>query len=378
MTVSTNETRVLVVHTEEAELPGVDCPGTHQRYRNPHTSIETRKLGELSPDFIRVQMVYAGVCGTDVHLVQSNPDSGYVLSSAPADIPTEGRVMGHEGVGRIMACGSHVKHVKPGDFVAFESIVTCHHCEACRRGAFNQCREALLLGMQVDGLFGTVVDVPASLAHDVSDLSERGTGLMAAACLEPAGVAWLACENARVSGGDVVLIFGGGPIGIYCAMLCKTILGASCVYLVDPIEKRRQLASEWCDQVSDIEMFFSQDTLSIDVVIEASGCLDNVQRAFRRIRENGRVVLLARSGAPLNLDAVDHMITHAISIMGSRGHLGGAFEKILSLYRSGRLPLEVVVTDVLDSLDTLAGLLKAADRIVNDQCKVLVKLSNSH
>lgn len=39
-------------------------------------------------------------------------------------------------------------------------------------------------------------------------------GLRASACLEPAGVAWPACERSSLSGGDRVMIFGGGPIAL--------------------------------------------------------------------------------------------------------------------------------------------------------------------
>jgi D-xylulose reductase len=56
-------------------------------------------------------MTYAGVCGTDVHLVASHPDTGYIRCSAPAKIPQEGRVIGHEGVGQVLEVGSQVKHV---------------------------------------------------------------------------------------------------------------------------------------------------------------------------------------------------------------------------------------------------------------------------
>jgi threonine 3-dehydrogenase len=86
------------------------------------------------------------------------------------------------------------------------------------------------------------------------------------------------------------------------------------------------------------------------------------------------VALLARSGAPLVLDAVDHMITNAISLVGSRGHLCGAFAKILSLFESGRLPLQAIVTRVLDGPEELKAALAAPGHLLTDNCKVLVRL----
>jgi (R,R)-butanediol dehydrogenase/meso-butanediol dehydrogenase/diacetyl reductase len=228
--------------------------------------------------------------------------------------------------------------------------------------------------MQADGLFGTVVDVPASLAHDVSDMARNDGDLRALACLEPAGVAMLACENAKIRPGDSVTIFGAGPIGLYCAMICKRIFGAARVVVIEPVPARRRLAEGWCDSTFEPEPYLDQEQDAVDVVIEASGELTNVTRVFRRIRPNGRVVLLARSGMPLVLDSVDHMITQAITVSGFRGHLGGPLARVLALYRSGALPLGAVVTGVIDSLDALLVLLQAPETLAREHCKVLVRM----
>lgn len=373
---STVESRVVVVHADKDPMKGVTDPGPHQLYKNPRLSVETRMLEDLHPDEIRVQMIYAGICGTDVHLVETNPQTGYVRCSAPARITAEGRVIGHEGIGRVLRVGSNVRHVRPDEIVTFESIIVCHYCDVCRRGQFNQCRRARLLGLEKDGIFGTVVDVPSMLTHDVTELSETDEGRRAAACVEPAGVAYVACQNTHVSGGDDVVIFGGGPIGVFAALLSKQVFGASRVVLVEPIPYRRDFARRWADEVCSVEDFFAKPPRSIDVVIEASGHLDNVNRIFTRLNPNGRIALLARSGTPVNLTAVDYMITNAISIIGSRGHLCGAFAKILSLYRSGRLPLHEVVTEVVDGAEALCGVLKTPRRIFDENCKVLAKFAD--
>ena len=367
------ESKFVVVRADRKPVEGIADPGPHQIYQNPRVSVEKRELGDLHPDEIRVEMIYAGLCGTDVHLVETNPDTGYIRCSAPAEIPPEGRIVGHEGVARVLEVGSHVYHVKPGACVTFESIIVCHHCDVCRRGQFNQCHHARLLGLEKDGLFGTVVDVPAMLSHDVSALAGSDRGLRAAACIEPAGVAYVACRNTCVGAGDMVVVFGAGPIGIFSAMLSKVVFGASSVHVVEPVEFRRKLARKWSDHVYDIEEFFDHGPRSVDVLIEASGYMDNVSRAFRRLNANGRIALLARSGEPLVLNAVDHMITNAVSLVGSRGHLGGAFAKILSLYENGRIHLDEIVTDIVSGSDGLCDLLRSPERIVEKNCKILAR-----
>lgn len=366
--------RVLVVKAERCPMPGLARRGPHQIYRRPRVEVEERELGPLHPDEVRVRMIYAGVCGTDAHLVQVDPATGYILSSAPASIPPEGRVIGHEGVGEVLEVGERVRHAHRGEVVTFESIVVCHYCDVCRRGQFNQCRRARLLGLQKDGLFGDIVDVPSLLTHNVSDLAASDAGLRAAACVEPAGVAYVACQNARISGGDVVAIFGAGPIGLFAAELSKSIFGAAEVHLIEPVAFRRTVAERRFRHVHTPEAFFENPPRGLDAVLEASGCMDNIDRVFRRINPNGRVVLLARSGAPLTLTAVDHLITNAVELAGSRGHLCGAFSRVLGLYRGDRFPLGACVTHVVDGLDALAECLRRPRALIEENVKVLVRL----
>lgn len=367
------QTRVVVVHADRAPMAGVANPGPHQTYRNPRVVVETRELQELHPDEIRVRMIYAGVCGTDVHVVETNPQTGYIRCSAPVKITEKGRILGHEGVGEVLKTGAHVRHVREGQYVTFESIIVCHYCDVCRRGQFNQCRRARLLGLEKDGLFGAVVDLPSMLTHAIGAMAESDVGLRAAACVEPAGVAYVACENTRVAGGDVVVVFGAGPIGALAAMLAKVVFGAARVYVVEPIPFRREFVRRWCDRAYDVQEFFADPPKAIDVLIEASGVMENVTRTFRQLNANGRVALLARSGQPLSLDAIDYMITNAISLIGSRGHLCGAFAKIINLYQNGRIPLDEIVTGVVEGPEELCSLLETPQRIFDENCKVLVK-----
>lgn len=369
-------TKALFVNAERAPRSGVEHPGPNQLFRHPSLSIQQRVLSTLAPGSIRVEVIYAGICGTDIHVVQTDPETGYTIGTAPLDIGPEGRVLGHEGVARVLSVGDGVKHIQPGSYVTFESIITCHTCHACRRGNFNQCERAILFGMEHDGLFGNIVDVPALLAHDVSDLADTDKGLQAAACVEPAGCGYVAASLTHVSPGDNVLIFGAGPIGLFTAMLCREAFGAAEIHIVEPVPYRRNFAARWADHVYDVDEFFGvQLSQSFDVLIEASGAVDNVNRAFRRLASNGRVALLARSGKPLNLQHIDYMITNSISVVGSRGHLGGAFMDILHLYRTGRLSLHEGVTDIVDGLEGLKSSLEMPESILNRNCKVLAKLS---
>ncbi len=363
------------MRAEREPRPGVEHPGPHELYRRPRLAVEPRALGAVPAGHLRVEMHLVGICGTDLHAVQCDPETGYILGSAPLEIGPEGRVLGHEGVGRVQAVGAGVAGIRRGDWVAFESLETCYRCDACRSGSFNQCANAVLIGMQRDGVFAEVVDLPAQLTHDVNDLAADEAGRRAAACIEPAACSFVALSLARMKPGEDVLIFGGGPIGLFAAMLARLAFGAASVSIVEPLPFRREFARRWADRVYDVEEFFAEPARrSADVLLETSGCLANVDRSLVRIGAGGRIALLARCGAPLSLRRVDHLITNNVSIIGSRGHLGGAVGRILQLVRDGRLPLHEAVTEVAQGLDGLQSALSNPAALAGKQCKLLARL----
>jgi D-xylulose reductase len=363
----------LVLHAERRPMPGIDRPGPHQRYRAPELRVEERRLGAVPREHARVRVRLAGVCGTDVNAVMTDPRTGYILGSAPLDLDGRGRVLGHEGIGEVVEVGPDVTGLRAGDWVGFESILSCRHCTPCERGHPNQCTTAVLMGTQRDGLFTEIADVPARLAHRLGAVADTEDGRRAAACLEPAACSLLALRLASVRPGDDVLVFGAGPIGAAAAMLARAVLGAGRVRVVEPLRLRRELVGRWAHEVFEVERFFAVGAREpADVVIETSGDLDNVRRVLPATAPNARVGLLARSGAPLVLEHVDHLITSNVTLFGCRGHLGGPFPEVLALVRDGRLPLHELVTGVLPSLGALADALRAPRELMATHCKVLV------
>ncbi|MCP9849816.1 zinc-binding dehydrogenase [Cyanobium sp. Morenito 9A2] len=374
MKVEDTMTSSLVLHATEAGN-GRQTRQANQRYKDPSIRLEERELKPLAPDGLRLQMLRVGICGTDIHMTQKDPN-GYVRCSAPASIPEHGRILGHEGIGRVIATGADVSSFRVGEIVAPESVLSCGLCRPCRAGAFNQCRHARLLGMENDGLFSAIADVPARSAVGIHRLAESEQGLQMAACLEPAGVALLTGLKAQMSPGDKVLIFGAGPIGLLCAMMARRLHGASAVCMVEPSAYRRDFAAAWTDQVVESVEALETPDGGWDVVVEASGILANVNTVFRQIAPCGRVALLGRGGEALLVEAVDHMITNAISVMGLRGHLGGVYERLIDLCVSGVLPLDRIVSTTMEGLDKLCHVLERPDSISSADCKIVVKLSS--
>ncbi len=94
-----------------------------------------------SPTDVIVRIGGAGVCRTDLHVVE-----GIWRSKVEVELPY---IMGHENAGWVEAVGSAVTGVKLGDPVICHPLVTSGHCLACRRGNDMQADESRFPGIPV-------------------------------------------------------------------------------------------------------------------------------------------------------------------------------------------------------------------------------------
>ena len=68
-------------------------------------------------------------------------------------------VMGHEATGRVESIGAQVRGLSAGEPVIINPIISCGHCDSCKRGAQPLCRNAGLFGREVDGSMREVVSL---------------------------------------------------------------------------------------------------------------------------------------------------------------------------------------------------------------------------
>ena len=98
------------------------------------------------------------------------------------DVPTvtDGRILGHEGVGIIEEAGNSVTRFKKGDHVLISCITSCGKCEYCRRAIYSHCvNGGWILGNLIDGTQAEYVRIPYadnSLYSIPADADEEATG----------------------------------------------------------------------------------------------------------------------------------------------------------------------------------------------------------
>ena len=81
--------------------------------------------------FLYISLKSCGICGTDITLWKNGFIADFLVKKP--------YVLGHEPSALVVAVGSDVTHLKPGDRVAVEPAIPCLKCQFCRSGRYNLC-----------------------------------------------------------------------------------------------------------------------------------------------------------------------------------------------------------------------------------------------
>ena len=109
-----------------------------KEYQQPFV-IEEYPVPEPEPGAIVLRITQAGVCGSDLHTWRGD------MVETP--LPSNGRVMGHEGTGVVHALGDGVstdslgREIEVGDRLMYSAITPCGRCYQCSRGEPNWCSD---------------------------------------------------------------------------------------------------------------------------------------------------------------------------------------------------------------------------------------------
>jgi threonine dehydrogenase-like Zn-dependent dehydrogenase len=231
-----------------------------ERKRKPMKAVVFHGVGDIRLDNVAepkieeptdaiVRITTAAICGTDLHFIR-----GTVPGMRP------GQIIGHEGVGVVEEIGQGVRNFKPGDRVLLSAVLGCGNCVYCRAGYFAQCDDINPSGRRAgtafygapvangsfDGLQAEYARVPYArtnmfrLPDSVSDAQA-----IPLSDIYPTG--YFGAVIAEVSDGDVVAVWGCGPVGQF-AILSSFQRGAGRVIAIDRhadrLERARGLGAE--------------------------------------------------------------------------------------------------------------------------------------
>jgi threonine dehydrogenase-like Zn-dependent dehydrogenase len=190
-----------------------------------------------------VRITTSAICGTDLHFVR-----GTMAGMKP------GTILGHEAIGIVEDLGPGVRNFNKGDRVVIPSTIGCGTCVYCRAGYYAQCDNANPNGRDAgtafyggpqqtgpfDGLQAEYARVP--FAH--TNLVPIPPGVYDEQAIMVSDIwptAWFGARLAEISDGDVVAVFGAGPVGQLAALSAR-MQGAGRVLIVDGVADRLETA----------------------------------------------------------------------------------------------------------------------------------------
>ena len=204
-------------------------------------------------DGVRVKIRSAGICGSDIHLI----DSPYPL----------GFTLGHEIGGEL----------EDGTPVAIEPIVNCQTCDPCNEGTYNLCRKGAAVGIGIDGGMAEEVIVPERCIVPLA----AGLSTADACLVEPIAVAIHGMRRAGVSPGDRVAVVGGGTIGL-CAVAAASAAGA----------KVALQARHDSQRAAGERLGAGEPKGEYDLVVDAAGTSSALEQAVTLCRPRATLLLL--------------------------------------------------------------------------------------
>ncbi|MDD5765247.1 MAG: scyllo-inosose 3-dehydrogenase [Candidatus Marinimicrobia bacterium] len=323
-------------------------------WRYPHIEMVEKEIPAHGPTEALIEVKACGICGSDVHMLQTSSD-GYIYYPGLTAFPS---TLGHEFSGRIMEAGPKAfnkrtgKPFEIGEAVCSEEMMWCSYCRPCVDGYPNQCERLHEIGFSCDGAYAKYIKVDARYLWSIEELrpiyGERKMYELGS-LVEPTSVAYNAViERAGgIRAGDNVVIMGSGPVGIAaCAVLRRS--GATNVIISEPSQSRREMALAMgaTHAIDPTSVNAAEAVLDIThgmgakIILEATGLPSLVWPDIERIIWEGKtinatVVIVARADDKIPMNGEVFQVRHA-NVVGAQGHSGnGTFPRVISSMAGG-------------------------------------------
>ena len=319
------------------------------------------------PEDVILRVTKSAICGSDLHLYR-----GLVADTRV------GHTFGHEFVGVVEETGPDVRVRKHGDRVAVPFNISCGRCYYCKRELYGMCENSNPNSEIASGVFGyshstggydggqaEYVRVPfgdigpLKVPDDMDD-----EDVLFLTDILPTG--YQAAEMGAIKGGDTVVIFGCGPVGLF-AQKSAWLMGADRVIAVDHLDYRLDFAREYngvetinFDDTDDVVGYLKDLTggrgpdVAIDavgleadgshlhdflgrVVMLQAGSATAIGWAIHTVRKGGTVVLIGVYGPPWNLVPMGTAMNKGLTMRMGQCNTRRYMPHLLKHIREGRI-----------------------------------------
>ncbi|QGY32422.1 NAD(P)-dependent alcohol dehydrogenase [Pantoea cypripedii] len=251
---------------------------------------------EPRQDDIVLDVLYCGVCHTDLHIARNH--GGYTRYPV---------VPGHEIIGKVVKVGDAVTRFKPGDTIGVGCMIdSCQHCNPCRQGFEQHCVEGATFTYNSTDRHD---HNPTFGGYSKQMVVQEKFVLRIPEGLDPAGAAPLLCagittweplQQWKISRGSRVAVVGLGGLGHMALKLAKALGAEVTLFTRSPGKENdaRQLGADHVVLSTDPQQMTSVAG-SFDLIIDTVPYEHDVNPYLPTLNFNGTLVLVGYMG-PLN------------------------------------------------------------------------------
>ena len=314
---------------------------------NELLSIQEMDKPVLAADELLVRVSHCGICGTDIHASREGP------FMAPPNT-----VFGHEFSGEIVEVG--------------EALTDSGYVVGDRVTSLPFIKEQTIGLGAAKGAYAEYIKVdPASVVRIPAELDDLNGALV-----EPIAIGLHSVKMARGVSEKRVLIIGGGPIGLACALWCR-FFGARDVVISERSPTRIEIAAamgftDIVDPAGDVQAQFADITAGdAEVQFDCVGAPGILQECFNRAPKRGLIMGIGLCDHP---DTITPLVAFSkeLTLQWAVAYDKEDWDFTIRMMIDGRIDGSAMITNVV-SLDELPQAFEAL-RSPSDQCKVIIDL----
>lgn len=294
-----------------------------------------------APGAAVVEVLAVGLCRSDLH--------GWAGTDPDIVCPHVG---GHEFVGRVVSVGAGVERIAVDDRVVAPFVCGCGHCEPCRLGQHQVCRNQQQPGFTRWGAFARFTTIPFAdvnaviVPTGIDDVAAALVGCRVSTAYR--GVV----ERGRLTAEEVLAVHGCGGVGLAAVALGRAV-GARVIAIDRSAEALALARAAGADDVIDASTLVDASGVA-DAVHELAGgahvSVDSLGSAavaassIHCLRPLGRHVQIGLFPTATAELPVSRMIRDELELLGVHGLSASRFAPVFTLMQQGRLDLAAMVT----------------------------------
>lgn len=327
-----------------------------------------------------IRVTSTALCGSDLHIF-----NGFFPQFSKM-------ILGQEFMGVVEELGSEVRNLKKGDRVVVPFPIACGRCYFCEQGVPNGCENS---NPQHWGPQGGIIRQKGGAMFGYTDLYGGYDGGQAEAVRVPyadfgprkvpdslsdeqalflgntLATAWSGVDWAGIRGGETVVVFGCGPVGL-AAMKCAWARGAGRVIAVDILSYRLSMAKEAghaevinADLEDPVEKIIEiTNGRGADAVIDAvgmdadrsfieraanalhmqAGTIKVFNQTFSAVRRGGRVAIIGVYGSNYDNFPLGQWMDKGVQVRMGQAPVHIYLDELLLMMEGGKIATDDLIT----------------------------------